>query len=389
MTSSSHLSSAKTPWIPFVKPYLSSNADVYLKQVLVANHFHGDGNFTQKCHHFLEKYIKSPKVLLTHSCTAALEMAAILIGLEEGDEVIMPSYTFSSTANAVVLRRATPVFIDVRKDTLNIDESLIEAALTPKTKAIFPVHYAGVCANMEAINKIAEQHNLYVIEDAAQGLGSTYQGKHLGTLGHLGAYSFHGTKNIISGEGGALVINDMKFKEIAEIIREKGTNRSQFLRGEIDKYTWQDVGSSYLPNELTAGLLFSQLEEMESINHKRLEIWNTYHDELEFLEKGEFLIRPTIPSDCTHNAHIYYIIVNKPSVRDDLLAFMKERGVQCTSHYVPLHSAPAGVKYGKTSGILPITDTVAEQIVRLPLWPQMSSKEVTYIIETLISFFRL
>jgi dTDP-4-amino-4,6-dideoxygalactose transaminase len=301
----------------------------------------------------------------------------------------MPSYTFSSTANAVVLRGAIPVFVDIRKDTLNIDENLIEAAITSKTKAIFPVHYAGVSANMNVINEIAKRHNLYVVEDAAQGLGATYHGKPLGTLSHLGAYSFHGTKNIISGEGGALIINGKKFEKAAEIIREKGTNRSQFLRGEIDKYTWQEVGSSYLPNELTAGLLLSQLEEIDFINGKRLKIWNAYHAELELLEKEGFLVRPTIPTDCTHNGHIYYIIANDSFGQGDLIAFMKEKGIQCTSHYVPLHSAPAGIKYGRTHGDLPVTNKIANQIVRLPLWPQMSDDEVMYVIKTLISFFRL
>jgi len=373
---------------PFSKPYVSVNSIRYLTQSLESNHLQGDGNFTKKCHQFLEKFTGAQKVLLTHSCTASLEMAAILIDLMEGDEVIMPSYTFSSTANAVVLRGAIPVFVDIREDTLNIDENLIEPAITSKTKAIFVVHYAGVSANMEKINQIAKKHNLFVIEDAAQGVGSFYKNEPLGTLGHMGAYSFHATKNIISGEGGALLINDERFIEQSEIIREKGTNRSQFIRGEVDKYTWLDKGSSYLPSDLMAAFLLSQLEEMEEINKKRLIIWGQYQSCLEPLEKEGYLRRPFIPSDCIHNAHIYYIVVNSPDIRNDFLKYMKENGVQCTSHYVPLHNAPAGLKYGKTFGDLAITNKVADQIVRLPLWAGMRSDSVQRVIKLLNTYFR-
>ncbi len=378
----------KNDLIPFTRPCFSENAIRYLIQSLESNHLQGDGNFTKKCHLLLEEITGAQKVLLTHSCTASLEMAAFLIDLKEGDEVVMPSYTFSSTANAVVLRGAIPVFIDIRPDTLNIDENLIEQAISPKTKAIFVVHYAGVSADMETINKIAKRHNLFVVEDAAQGVGSYFQNKPLGTLGHLGAYSFHATKNIISGEGGALLINDEKFIEHAEIMREKGTNRSQFLRGEIDKYTWQDKGSSYLPSDLVAAFLLSQLEEMGEINKKRLIIWDMYQESLEPLERDNYLKRPFVPSDCSHNAHIYYVLVNSPVIRDDLLKYMKANGVQCTSHYVPLHSSPAGLRYGKTSGDLSVTNEVADQIVRLPLWAGMSSDRVVEIVKLLNTYFR-
>lgn len=375
-------------YIPFVKPYISKETLSYLKESLETGHMQGDGVFTKRCHKFLEESTQTKKVLLTHSCTAALEMAAILLDLQEGDEVIMPSYTFSSTASSVVLRGAVPVFVDIREDTLNIDEDLIEAAITNKTKAILPVHYAGVSANMEKINEIAKKHNLFVIEDAAQGVGSFYQNKPLGTLGHLGAYSFHATKNIISGEGGALLINDEDFVNFAEIIREKGTNRSQFLRGEIDKYTWQEKGSSFLPGEITAAFLLCQLEEMKEINNKRLAIWNYYHEQLESLETKNFLKRPFVPSDCIHNAHIYYVILNKPNTQEAFLKFMKNNGIQCTSHYVPLHSSPAGLKYGRSSGDLPVTNKIAEQIVRLPLWPHMSDDTVAFVMQAMSSFFR-
>lgn len=375
-------------FIPFVKPYISEKTFDYLKQSLETNHLQGDGHFTKKCHQLLEILTKAQKILLTHSCTAALEMAAILLDLKADDEVIMPSYTFSSTATAVVLRGAIPVFVDIREDTLNLDERLIEKSITPKTKAILVVHYAGISADMEKINQIAEKHNLFVIEDAAQGVGAFYQNKPLGTIGHMGAYSFHATKNIISGEGGALLINDQNFIKNAEIIREKGTNRSQFMRGEIDKYTWQEKGSSFLPNELTAALLFSQLEEMEEINKKRMLVWDFYHENLAFLEKEHVLKRPFIPSVCTHNAHIYYVIVNTLHTRENFLKFMKANGVQCTSHYVPLHSSPAGLKYGKSFGDFSVTDRVADQIVRLPLWPTMTDGEMTQVVQLITTFFR-
>ncbi len=374
--------------IRFVSPYTSDKANSYLQSALSLGHFHGDGEFTKKCHLYLEKTTKCRKALLTHSGTGALEMACLLINLCEGDEVIMPSYTFSSTANAVLLRGAVPVFVDIREDTLNIDENLIEQAVTSKTKAILPVHYAGVSAEMDQINQIAITHGLYVIEDAAQAMGATYKTKPLGTLSDLGAFSFHATKNIIAGEGGALLINNPQFLERAEIIREKGTNRSQFIRGEIDKYTWQDIGSSFLPSDLLAALLLSQLEETNSINEKRMTVWNYYHDAFKELEDQNFIRRPFIPSECGHNAHIYYFIVKDEEVRDNFIREMKESGIQCTSHYVPLHSAPAGKKYGKSVGNMTVTNRCANQIVRLPLWPHLSEDQTQYIIDTSISVFK-
>ncbi|MBY0501137.1 MAG: dTDP-4-amino-4,6-dideoxygalactose transaminase [Alphaproteobacteria bacterium] len=373
---------------PFVKPYISKKTLDYLKESLDTHHLHGDGYFTRKCHDFIENLTRTHKALLTHSCTGALEMAILLIDLKEGDEVIMPSYTFSSTANAVALRGGVPCFIDIREDTLNMDEDLIEKALTPKTKAILAVHYAGVSANMEKINQIASKNNLFVIEDAAQGVGCSFQNKSLGTLGHLGAYSFHATKNIISGEGGALLINDPRFVERAEVIREKGTNRSQFIRGEVDKYTWQDIGSSYLPSDLTAALLLSQLEEIEHINKERILIWDRYHEAFKWLEEANLARRPFVPIDCIHNAHIYYLIVRTSEIRNDFLQFAKSCGIQCTSHYVPLHSSPAGLKFGRVGSHMKVTDEVADQILRLPLGSHLTQKDVDNVIETVNSYFR-
>ena len=294
--------------IPFNKPFVTGTELRSIEEALSSLHLSGDGTFTKKCHQWLEKTTGTKKALLTHSCTAALEMAAILADIQPGDEVIMPSYTFVSTANAFVLRGGIPVFVDIRPDTLNIDENLIEAAITNKTKAIVPVHYAGVACEMDTIMRIAEKHNLLVIEDAAQGVMGFYKGKALGTIGHLGAYSFHETKNIISGEGGALLINDPRFIERAEIIREKGTNRSQFFRGEIDKYTWVDIGSSFLPSEIIAAFLWSQLESSQNITNQRLETWEQYHKGFKELEVSKKIRRPIIPGDCSHNAHMYYIL---------------------------------------------------------------------------------
>lgn len=308
------------------------------------------------------------KALLTHSCTAALEMAAILANIGPGDEVIMPSYTFVSTANAFVLRGGTPVFVDIRPDTLNIDENKIEAAITPKTKAIVAVHYAGVAAEMDAIMDIARRHNILVIEDAAQGIMSTYKGRPLGTIGHMGAYSFHETKNIISGEGGALLINDQCFAERAEIIWEKGTNRGQFFRGQVDKYTWVDIGSSYLPGEVIAAFLSAQIEEAESITDKRRKIWSFYHQALAFLEKSEKLRRPVVPSECEQNAHMYYILLPQLTIRNQVIEKLKASGIYTVFHYVPLHDAPFGKKHGRTSNDLPVTRMASDCLLRLPLW---------------------
>lgn len=361
--------------IPFNKPYMTGRELWYIAQAHTNGHLSGDGMFTKKCHAWLKALTGTRKALLTHSCTAALEMAAILADIQPGDEVIMPSYTFVSTANAFVLRGGVPVFVDIRPDTLNIDEMLIEAAITSRTKAIVPVHYAGVACEMDTIMTIAQRHNLLVIEDAAQGIMSTYKGKLLGSIGHLGAYSFHETKNIISGEGGALLINDERFAERAEIIREKGTNRGQFFRGQVDKYTWVDIGSSYLPGEVIAAFLWAQMEEGQSITQKRMDIWQQYHEALAPLENAGKLRRPIIPKDCQHNAHMYYILLESLEKRTELIAQLKRQGVNPVFHYVPLHSSPMGKKYGRTKGDLRHTSNLADRLLRLPLWVGMGEAQ--------------
>ncbi|MGD7036996.1 dTDP-4-amino-4,6-dideoxygalactose transaminase [Methylotuvimicrobium buryatense] len=353
---------------PFNKPYMTGRELWYIAQAHTMGHLSGDGSFTKKCHAWLEQKTGTRKALLTHSCTAALEMAAILADIQPGDEVIMPSYTFVSTANAFVLRGAVPIFVDIRPDTLNIDETLIEAAITPRTKAIVPVHYAGVGCEMDAIMEIAERHDLLVIEDAAQGIMSTYKGRPLGTIGHLGAYSFHETKNIISGEGGALLVNDTRFVERAEIIREKGTNRSQFFRGQVDKYTWVDAGSSYLPGEVIAAFLWAQMEEAEEITRKRLAIWDRYHEALAPMEASGNLRRPIIPAECRHNAHMYYVLLESLEQRTETIARLKEQEIYAVFHYVPLHSSPAGLRYGRAVGDMHNTSELSDRLLRLPLW---------------------
>jgi dTDP-4-amino-4,6-dideoxygalactose transaminase len=372
--------------IPFNVPPLKGRELEYLKEALAGGKIAGDGPFTKRCHKWLEENLGTKKALLTHSCTAALEMAAILCDLGPGDEVIMPSYTFVSTANAVVLRGAVPVFVDIRPDTLNIDETKIEGAITPQTKAIFTVHYAGVACEMDTIMAIAARHDLLVVEDAAQGLGATYKGRALGTIGHLGALSFHETKNVVSGEGGALLINDERFSLRAEIIREKGTNRSQFFRGQVDKYTWVDIGSSYLPSELIAAVLLAQLEASQEITSERLPVWQEYHDAFKELEAQGRVRRPRVPTDCKANAHIYYLITASLDERTALLKFLKERGIGAVFHYVPLHSAPAGKKFGRTHGDLSTTSDLADRMARLPLWAGL--KEAARVIECVHEFYR-
>ncbi|MFC5511716.1 dTDP-4-amino-4,6-dideoxygalactose transaminase [Massilia jejuensis] len=354
--------------IPFNKPFMTGRELWYIAQAHTNGHLSGDGAFTKKCHAWIESSTGTRRALLTHSCTAAIEMAALLAGIGPGDEVIMPSYTFVSTANAFVLRGAVPVFVDIRADTLNIDETKIEAAITPRTRAIVPVHYAGVACEMDTIMDIARRNNLIVIEDAAQGIMSTYKGRALGTIGHLGAYSFHETKNIISGEGGALLVNAPEFAERAEIIREKGTNRSQFFRGQVDKYTWVDVGSSYLPGEVIAAFLWAQMEEAQNITARRLSLWDRYHAALAPLEAAGKLRRPVLPAHCVHNAHMYYVLLDSLEERTRVMAAMKERGVSTVFHYVPLHSAPAGREYSRTHGSMEHTDALSERLLRLPLW---------------------
>lgn len=353
----------------------------YITEAHAKRHLSGDGPFTKKCSEWIEKITGCNKALLTHSCTAALEMTAILANVQPGDEIIMPSYTFSSTATSFVLRGGVPVFVDISMDTLNIDEKLIEEAITEKTKAIVPVHYAGVACEMDIILSLAEKYNLLVIEDAAQGVMATYKNNLLGSFGHMAAISFHETKNIISGEGGALLINEERFIERAEIIREKGTNRSKFFRGEIDKYTWVDIGSSYLPSELIAAFLWAQMEEAESINQRRLKIWKSYNEAFEKLEKKGKIRRPVVPSHCKHNAHMYYLLLPDLKTRSDFLEKLKVEGINAIFHYIPLHSSPAGKKFCRTHSQLPNTMNVSERIVRLPLWIEMSDDDISFVIE--------
>ncbi len=366
--------------IPFNKPYMTGKELFYIAEAHFNGMLAGDGPFTKKCHTWLEQETGAQKALLTHSCTAALEMAAILADIQLGDEVIMPSYTFVSTANAFVLRGGVPVFVDIRPDTLNIDETKIEAAVTPRTKAIVPVHYAGVGCEMDVIMEIANRHNLLVIEDAAQGVSAKYKGKTLGTIGHMGAYSFHETKNVISGEGGALLINDERFLDRAEIIREKGTNRSQFFKGQVDKYTWVDIGSSYLPGEVIAAFLWAQLEESESITNKRLQIWDKYYAELATMEDQGFLKRPIIPAHCQHNAHMFYVLLESLEARTNLINHLRDQDIYSVFHYVPLHSSPAGKKYGRSDCSMTNTDNLADRILRLPMWLGLTEQEQDKIV---------
>jgi dTDP-4-amino-4,6-dideoxygalactose transaminase len=371
--------------IPFNKPFMTGRELRFIEEAHSNGVLAGDGPFTKRCNQWLQDKTGSPKALLTHSCTGALEMAAILAGIGPGDEVIMPSYTFVSTANAFVLRGGVPVFVDIRPDTLNIDESKIEAAITNRTRAIVPVHYAGVSCEMDSIMDIAQRNNLLVIEDAAQGLMSSYKGRALGSIGHLAAISFHETKNIISGEGGALLVNDERFAERAEIIREKGTNRSQFFKGQIDKYTWVDIGSSYLPSEIIAAFLWAQMEEAHEITQMRLALWERYHDALRPFEVAGALSRPIIPVDCDHNAHMYYILVESLPQRTGLISKFAKHGVNAVFHYVPLHSSPAGIKYGRTEGEMKFTNRISNCLLRLPLWVGMKHQEQKSIIAILES----
>jgi dTDP-4-amino-4,6-dideoxygalactose transaminase len=354
--------------IPFNKPFMTGRELAYIAEAHARGHLSGDGTFTARCNAWLEKRTGSRKALLTHSCTGALEMAAILAGVGPGDEVIMPSYTFVSTANAFVLRGAVPVFVDIRRDTLNIDETKIAAAITPRTRAIVPVHYSGVACEMDAIMALAAQHGLLVIEDAAQALMASYKGRALGSIGHLGAVSFHETKNVISGEGGALLVNDARFTERAEIVREKGTNRSQFFRGQVDKYTWVDIGSSYLPGEIIAAFLWAQMEEADAITQRRLGLWTRYHEQLAPVEAAQRALRPFIPPHCEHNAHMYYLLLKDLAARSAFIAQLARQRIQAVFHYVPLHASPMGQKVGRAAAELPNTVEMSERLVRLPLW---------------------
>jgi dTDP-4-amino-4,6-dideoxygalactose transaminase len=374
-------------FIPFNLPSTVGREIEYILEAVSGGQLAGDGPFTARCQRWLEERCGARKVLLTHSCTAALEMAALLCGAGDGDEVIMPSFTFVSTANAFVLRGARPVFVDIRADTLDIDPDLIEAAITPRTRAIVPVHYAGVGCDMEAIGEMAGRHGLRVIEDAAQALGATWRGRSLGTIGDMGCWSFHETKNFISGEGGALVIQDPLLIERAEIIRQKGTDRTRFFRGEVDKYTWIDIGSSYVPSELTAAYLFAQLEKADEILARRQAIFSLYRDGLESLERRGLVRLPKVPVDCQPNGHLFYVVMESESVRDEVLAYLAASGVNAVFHYVPLHDSPAGRRFGRTSGSLANTESISGRLLRLPCYVGLEEAQQQRVIDLVLRFF--
>ncbi|MEA2016040.1 MAG: dTDP-4-amino-4,6-dideoxygalactose transaminase [Actinomycetota bacterium] len=374
--------------IPFNRPSIVGNELDYIKQAVRDGKISGDGIFSKKCSELMEQKYKIKKVLLTTSCSTALDMASILINIKDGDEVILPSYTFVSTANSFYMRGAKLRFIDIRKDTLNIDESKIEEAITPQTRAIIAVHYGGVSCEMDKILNIAKKYNLYVIEDAAQGIESKYKGNYLGAMGDIGCLSFHETKNITCGEGGAILINNKKFFERAEIIREKGTNRSKFFRGEVDKYTWVDVGSSYLPSEILSAFLYAQLENIGIVINSRKELWKYYYDNLEELEIEGFVRRPIVPQVCSHNGHLFYIIVGSEAVRNLLLEYLKSRGILAIFHYPPLHLSPMGRRMGYRQGQLPVTEKISSRLVRLPLFFGLTRSEQDTVIKNLKGFFK-
>jgi dTDP-4-amino-4,6-dideoxygalactose transaminase len=366
--------------IPFNKPHATGRELAYIQEAISGQHLSGDGSFTKRCHAWLEAATGVRKASLTHSCTAALEMAAMLLEVGPGDEVIMPSYTFVSTANAFVLRGATPVFVDVREDTLNLDERLVEQAITPKTKAICAVHYAGVACEMDPLLDIATRHGLGLVEDAAQALLSTYKGRPLGALGDFGAVSFHETKNVIAGEGGALLVRDRERALRADIIREKGTNRSAFFRGEVDKYTWVDIGSSFLPSEVVAAFLFAQLEQASELTARRVAVYDHYYEAFAELERQGSVRRPIVPAHCTHNGHMFSLLLPDLERRSAFLAALRLEGVHSVFHYVPLHSSPAGLRFGRVDGPLPVTDDVADRLVRLPLFIDLTEAEIERVV---------
>ncbi len=369
-----------------VPPYVGNELK-YIEEAIQHQKICGDGIFTKKCSEWFEKHMNAKKVLLTTSCTHATEMAALLLDLKPGDEVIMPAYTFVSTADAFVMRGAVPVFVDIRPDTMNIDENLIEAAITERTKAIVPVHYAGVSCEMDKIMEIARKYNLAVVEDAAQGVMSSYKGKALGTIGDYGCFSFHETKNYSMGEGGALLINDEAHVEMAEIIREKGTNRAKFFRGQIDKYTWMEAGSSYLPSDMNAAYLWAQLEIADEINEKRLRIWNTYYEKLKELKEKKVIELPCVPEGCIHNGHMFYIKAKDLEERTRLISYLKEKEIMAVFHYIPLHTAPAGLKYGRFHGEDKYTTRESERLVRLPMYYALEVEQAEKIAETVKEFY--
>lgn len=373
--------------IPFNKPFIIGSELNYIEQAVASGKISADGNFSRRCEDWLVEHHGGSKALLTHSCTAALEMAALLCEIEPGQEVIMPSYTFVSTANAFLLRGAKIQFVDIRSDTLNMDESLLEGVRTRNTKMVAPVHYAGVACEMDEILSFASEHGIFVVEDAAQAIASTYRGKPLGALGDFGCFSFHETKNMISGEGGALLAKSEQNVRRAEMLREKGTDRAQFFRGEVDKYTWRDIGSSYGPSELVAAFLYAQLEQAEKINNKRLRIHAQYHAQLEALEQSGHIRRPIIPEHCTHNAHMFYILLQDPTCRGRLISFLAERGICAVFHYVPLHTSPMGQSMGYGQGDFPVTEQVSQQILRLPCFYDLTEDEQDKISSALYGFF--
>jgi dTDP-4-amino-4,6-dideoxygalactose transaminase len=377
-----------TDIIPFNRPYATGKELVYVAEAQRNYHLSGDGSFTKRCHQWIEQRTGCAKALLTHSCTSALDLAALLLDIKAGDEIILPSYTFVSTANAFVLRGAVPVFVDVREDTLNLDERLIEAAITPRTRVIVPMHYAGVSCEMDSIIATARRHNLRIVEDAAQAIMAGYKGRAPGAIGDLGSFSFHETKNIMSGEGGSLLVNDPELVLRAEIIREKGTDRGRFFRGEVDKYTWQDVGSSFLPSEITAAFLWAQLEEAERITRERLTIWQRYHEMLAPLEQQGLLRRPIVPADCQHNGHMYYILLQSQTTRQKVLDGLKENRIGAVFHYVPLHSSPAGLRFGRVHGDLSLTTSLSQRLVRLPMWLGLSEVNQQRVCEVLTAILR-
>ena len=367
-------------YVPFNRPWASGDELGHIERAIAGGHLSGRGPYTRRCTAWLEQRTGSRSALLTHSATGALEMAALLAEIEPGDEVVMPSFTFVTTASAFALRGAVPVFVDVRGDTLNIDESLVEAAVTPRTKAIVAVHYAGVACEMDALCAVAARHGLLVIEDAAHALTATYHGRRLGSIGELSALSFHETKNVIAGEAGALLVNADRFAEPAEIVLDKGTDRSRFHRGEVDRYTWTALGSSFAPSDITAAFLFAQLEHADEITRMRTSVWSRYHDAFAGLETAGVVRRPIVPAHCEHSAHLYYLLLADGAARDRLISRLEERGVNAVFHYVPLHSSPAGRRLGRPHGALPVTDATAERLLRLPLWPGMENADVDHVI---------
>lgn len=365
--------------VPFNRPYATGAEFDYIREAIANSHVSGNGPFTRRCTDLLEQELGSSRVLLTHSCTGALEMAMLLADIEPGDEVIVPSFAFPSLPNAVALRGGVPVFVDIRADTLNLDERLVGDAITTRTRVLAPIDYAGAGCEMDAFSAIARAHGLVVVEDAAQGYGASYRGRPLGTLADLACLSFHETKNVMCGEGGALLVNRPDWVERAEVIQEKGTNRSKFFRGEVDKYTWVDLGSSYLVSDIGAAFLWAQLEQAREITEKRIAVWEAYHEALEDLEGEGLLRRPVVPGHCVHNAHMYYVLLAPGSDRDRFIQRLAEAGVKAVSHYVPLHSSAAGRRYGRLHGSLEVTDRVSEQLVRLPLWVGLTADDAAYV----------